>query len=261
MISPERVKSAMRRFFVESADAAAGAVTIDGSEARHMIQVLRLKPGDPVRLYDGAGGEYEGLIRSITTGRAQVVIKGKVLQTAESPLYLAVAQGFLKERKMEDLIRPLSELGAAAWMPFFCERSIPRPDHQRLAARVQRWHKIAREALKQCRRSKQLDIRAPTDFETVLKSDEGWNLKLIFWENAGAAPGRDWIRDRQPPVEKILIMLGPEGGFSELEVRRAQDMGFLSAGLGPRILRAQTATLAAGTLMQFLFGDLGPKKP
>jgi 16S rRNA (uracil1498-N3)-methyltransferase len=261
MISPERLKGAMRRFFIQSADAAAGSITVEGSEARHMIQVLRLKPGDSVRLYDGAGGEYEGLIRSITAGRAEVVIEGKVPQTAESPLHLVVAQGFLKERKMEELIRPLSELGAVSWIPFFCERSIPRPDPQRLAARVQRWHKIARESLKQCRRSKQLDIQPPTDFETVLKSDEGWNLKLIFWENESATPGRDWNPDGRQPLEKILIMLGPEGGFSEQEVRRAQGMGFAVAGLGPRILRAQTATLAACALMQFLFGDLGPKKP
>jgi 16S rRNA (uracil1498-N3)-methyltransferase len=261
MILPERIRSAMRRFFIHPADAAADSITIEGSEARHMIQVLRLKPGDAVRLYDGAGGEYEGLIRSIAAGRAEVAIEGRVSQTADSPLHLAVAQGFLKERKMEELIRPLSELGAVSWIPFFCERSIPRPDPQRLAARAQRWHKIARESLKQCRRSRQLDIQPPTDFETVLRLDERWNLKLIFWENESAASGRDWIQERLPPVEKILIVLGPEGGFSEHEVRRAQELGFAVAGLGPRILRAQTAALAACALMQFVFGDLRPKKP
>jgi 16S rRNA (uracil1498-N3)-methyltransferase len=249
----------MRRFCIQPADVVGDSIIIEGSEARHMIQVLRLKPGDAVRLYDGAGGEYEGLIRSIAAGRAEVVIEGKVPQTADSPLHLAVAQGFLKERKMEELIRPLSELGTVSWIPFFCERSIPRPDPQRLAGRVQRWHKIARESLKQCRRSKQLDIQPPTDFETVLKSDEGWNLKLIFWENETAT--LDWDRNRRQPLEKILIMLGPEGGFSSQEIRRAQEMGFVVAGLGPRILRAQTATLAACALMQFLFGGLGPKKP
>ncbi len=261
MIAAERIKDAMRRFFIQPGQAAGDSVTIEGPEARHMILVLRLKAGDAVGLYDGSGGEYEGLIRSTTAGRAEVVIERKVFHTADSPLYLAVAQGFLKERKMDELIRPISELGVACWIPFFCERSVPRLDHRRLDARLQRWHKIARESLKQCRRSKQLDIQPPTDYESVLKADESWDLKVVFWEHETAASGWAGIRGHRQPPHKILIVLGPEGGFSEQEIQRAKAMDFAVAGLGPRMLRAETATLAACALMQFVFGDMGPKKP
>ena len=160
---------------------------------------------------------------------------------------------------MDDLVRKLCELGVARWIPFFSQRSIARPDASRLAGRSRRWHRIAAEALKQCRRIDLPAIAAACSFNEVLDYSKACDLKIVFWENESAPLRRDIESKEKPSNGKILLMLGPEGGFTRGEIELAQRSGFIVAGLGPRILRAETATLAAVTLVQYLFGDMGQK--
>lgn len=247
----------MRRFFVESTEIKKPTVFIKGPDAKHIKNVLRLQPGDMIRLFDGSGIEYDAIIEHLTTGSAELSIKRKLTAISESPVQLIVAQGFLKQKKMENLIRPLCELGMTQWMPFICERSVSRPDKKRLGARVERWQKIARESFKQCRRSVLPQIQAPVSFDDVLQYGRFCDLKYIFWEDEARLLDRNPATGNTQPQSRILIVLGPEGGFSRREIDRAKRAGFTVAGLGPRILRAETAALAASTLMQYLFGDLG----
>ena len=249
----------MRHFFVSTSQLTKPLITIEGSEAHHIQNVLRLKPGDCIKLFDGTGFEYEAVIANMVAKKVDVEIRRKVRTAVNSAVQIIVAQAFLKEKKMDDLVRRLCELGVAQWLPFFSQRSIARPDRKRLAGRIQRWKRITTEALKQCRRFDTLEIRDALSFEDVLDFGKACDLKIVFWENESRPLARDIGLDRKGPVKSILVMLGPEGGFSKQEIEMAEADGFVTAGLGPRILRAETATLAACTLVQYLFGDMSPE--
>ena len=270
----------MRRFHIDSAviaaaledarsdphpdsGAAGGAMTsgpmvpLSPGDANHVRNVLRLKPGDPVRLFDGKGVEYDARIAGVSEGGVRVALTRRVHPDTESPTAITIAQGFLKEKKMDTLIRQLTELGVSRWVPFIAERSVARPDPRRLRTRRERWEKIAAEALKQCRRSRVPDIAETLSYQEMLAAAAGADLKIVFWEKA-SGPSRDLFSlAKATPCGTVFAVLGPEGGLSDVEVDAAVAAGFMTAPLGPRILRADTATVAACALLQYFLGDLG----
>jgi 16S rRNA (uracil1498-N3)-methyltransferase len=248
----------MRRFYIDPATAAKPLATIEGAEAHHIKNVLRLMPGDPLLLFDGTNYEYEAVISSLSADKVEVEIRRKFRINAGSGARIVVAQAFLKEKKMDDLVRKLSEIGISGWVPFFSQRSIARPDKNRLVGRVQRWKRIATEARKQCRRNTILDISDAISFEKLLELSEPYDLKIVCWENEANLLNRDIGAPKGTPLKSIMVLLGPEGGFTGQEIETARQNGFVTAGLGPRILRAETATLVASALIQYLFGDMGP---
>ena len=158
---------------------------------------------------------------------------------------------------MDRLLRHLCELGINHWGPFVSERSVPRPDTGRLTAREARWKKIVKESCKQCQRSMLPEIIKTLTFKDLLDYGSSCDLQIVFYENESAALKSLIKPDPQLPLRKILLILGPEGGFSDPEIENARAAGYLVAGLGSRILRAETAAIAACTLMQFLYGDRG----
>jgi 16S rRNA (uracil1498-N3)-methyltransferase len=246
----------MRRFYIDKLDANYPVVSLKGAEARHLKNVLRLSTGDSVVLFDGRGVEYEAVIQDMSAGIARLSITRKYSISAESPLQIMVAQAFLKEKKMDELLRQLCELGMTHWIPFFSERSVPMPDKNRLAARIERWHKITVASLKQCRRTVLPEITVAMSMQEALTWGTSCDLRYIFWENEPSSAPATIRHQPDKAVESVLIMLGPEGGFAGHEVDQARTMGFVVAGLGPRILRAETAAVAACTLMQHLYGDM-----
>jgi len=248
----------MRHFYIDPSAAAKPLATIEGAEAHHIKNVLRLQPGDRLKLFDGINYEYEAVISNIGADKVEIEIQHKSQINVSAGTRIMVAQAFLKEKKMDDLVRKLSELGIAGWIPFFSQRSIARPDKDRLAGRIQRWKRIATEALKQCRRKNMLEISEALTFDEVLEFSKNCDLKIVFWENEATLLNRGLGSKSDTPLNSIMVMLGPEGGFTDQEIERAWQAGFVSAGLGPRILRAETAALAASTLVQYLFGDMGP---
>jgi len=248
----------MRRFYIDASAVAGSLATLRGSEAHHLKNVLRLKPGDRIKLIDGTGSEYEAAIKSLAAGEVEIEIRCRMQAPVNAGARILVAQAFLKEKKMDDLVRRLSELGIAGWVPFFADRCVPRPDKSRLAGRLQRWKRIAAEAAKQCRRSDILRIHEPLSFKAMLEFSQPCDLKMVFWENETAPLNPDFGVKREGSLKKIMLVLGPEGGFTEQEIAAARQAGFAVAGLGPRILRAETATLAASTLIQYIYGDMGP---
>lgn len=253
------IKKNMRHFYIDSSPAINSVVVIRQSEAHHVKNVLRLNPGDSIKLFDGNGFEYEAVIKEMSVAKVTVEIRNKIWATLRSGVQIVVAQAFLKEKKMDELVRKLCELGVARWIPFFSQRAIARPDANRLAGRARRWHRIAAEALKQCRRVDLPEISAALSLDEVLEFSKTCDLSIVFWENESTPLRSDIESNEKHPVKKILLMLGPEGGFTPQEVEMAQNSGFVVAGLGPRILRAETATLAAVTLVQYLFGDMGKR--
>jgi 16S rRNA (uracil1498-N3)-methyltransferase len=248
----------MRYFFVDPSQVVGTRAVLGGSEASHVRNVIRLNRGDAVGLVDGTGFEYEAVIDRIVTGRVELEITARRVSAGKPSLSLTVAQGFLKEKKMELVVRQLSELGASRFVPFVCERAVVRPEAGRGSFRRERWSRIAVESLKQCRRGDVLAVDKVHGFDEMLALGAEHELALFFWEDANVPlPLPAAVRSR---FVSVLAVLGPEGGFSETEARAAEAAGFLPVRLGPRILKAETAAVAAAAVVQFLFGDLGAEE-
>jgi len=220
-----------------------------------MVQVLRLQIGDAVELIDDSGHAHRATIQTIDGERVSLSVGKPRHIHRESPIQITLAQALLKDRKMDTLIRQVTELGVNRWMPFPADRSVPRPDEERLKNRVARWKKIAREALKQCRRNQLPRIEPQVSFMAILEAAATSQLRLIFSENA-----REPFAETDTPssnIDSVFLIVGPEGGFTPQEVDAAKAHGFSEVYLGPRILRAETTTLVACALTQHVFGDLG----
>ena len=245
-----------RRFFIKSSQTIESEIIIPEPDANHIKNVLRLKQGDPIILFDGKGKELNARIEAFTPYGVKVSILNIINSSTESPVQISIAQGFLKEKKMDALIRQLTELGINTWIPFFAQRSIAKPDKKRLATRTQRWEKIAKESLKQCRRSRIPEIHPGLTYEEMLDYSKSCDLKLIFWEQDSVKHESIFKIHAKQSHKKIFAILGPEGGLSNKEVETAVNKGFVTASLGPRILRAETAAIAVSTLLQHFFGDL-----
>ena len=247
----------MRYFFIEPAALRKNVVAIEGSEVRHIKNVLRLKPGDIIRVFDGEGFEYDANIQQFVEDRIEIKIARKFPGRKESPVQITVAQALLKEKKMDRLLRYLCELGMTRWIPFISERSVPKPDQKRSSARVQRWNKILKESCKQCQRAKLPEIIETLLFESLLEDNSSYDLKIVFYEKESATLKSLMAPNLSLSPRRILLILGPEGGFSHQEIEAARAAGCVVAGLGSRILRAETAAIAACTLVQFHYGDMG----
>jgi 16S rRNA (uracil1498-N3)-methyltransferase len=247
----------MRRFYVSKFDAS-GMPVISGAEAHHLRKVLRLKVGDCVALFDDQGNQFETVIAAFADEYVKVSVIRRIPASTQPPTRLVVAQGFLKERKMDKLVRPLTELGVSHWIPFFAVRCVALPNGKRLDARRRRWEKLMHESMKQCGRNRPMAIEPPLDLAGALAMAAGSDLKLILYEKMRNSL-EDVLEERSITSGGLFIMLGPEGGFTAGEVQQAVDHGFNPTGLGPRTLRSETATLAACAILQYRFGDMGKK--
>ena len=244
----------MRRFYIEADQMNGQAAEITGTEARHIRTVLRMQPGDRLELVDGSGYAYDSRIQSISEDQIQVEVLGRYPTAAESSLELSIALGFLKDKKMDVLVRHLTELGITRFIPMWTARAVARPPEKRIASRMERWQSIAKEAVKQSQRGRTPEIARPLTFNEALDLGSQSDKRLIFWEQADAALLPEAAA--QPNVSSVFILLGPEGGFTEKEARLAIDKGFSPLTMGPRILRAETAAITACALIQYVFGDM-----
>jgi len=246
----------MRRFFISTPAPGATHVILNRAETHHLRDILRMQRGQPIILLDGLGHQYQAQIESVDNAQACVRLLAKLEGDAvESPIELTLAQAFLKEKKIDRLIAPLTELGINELIAFCAGRSVARPNAAKQRRREERWQTIAREALKQSGRGCLPAIHCAPSFESMLQAHAHDDIRLIFWENA--THGLTQLVDRQPRPRRIAAIIGPEGGFARSEIERAQSYGFIPLSLGPRILRAHTAALAVATLLQYRFGDLG----
>ncbi len=247
----------MPRFFIQKKEISGSIATIKGSDIKHIRNVLRMKPGDMLLLFDETGFNYEAKIVALSSGSIAASIYRTFSSKTESRLNVVVAQAYLKDRTMDTVIRQVTELGIREWIPFTAKRSVPRPDQHRLRARMERWEKIAIESLKQCGRYQIPKISNLNTFDGVLTRKRRHDIKMIFWENETKGINAACFLEKKEAIDSVLIMLGPEGGFTKGEIQHAKEHGFVTASLGPRILKADTATIAACALVQSIFGDMG----
>ncbi len=249
----------MKRFYIEGSPLGSRESTIAGPEARHIRTVMRMRPGDLIELVDGSGYAYKAEITELSEQGVQVMVHRRYPAGTEPHLRMTAAVGFLKEKKMDFLVRHLTELGITRFLPVWSARSIPRPPEKRIAARIERWQSIAREAVKQSRRGRIPEVLEPAGYTQALEMGAESDAKFIFWE--GAESSLKDMADIPEELTDVFLMLGPEGGFTTDEARQAAAHGFYPVFIGPRILRAETAAITACALVQYLFGDMDKKSP
>lgn len=246
----------MARFFVRGKDLKEQKGWISGDELGHMRRVLRLRPGDRVMLFDDQGWEHEGVLRAYTEKSGEVEILRSFRAERDSALEVTLAQALGKGEKMDWIVEKATELGVRRIAPFVSARTVPRLEREKSERRRSRWEKIALSAAKQSGRAQIPEILPLGDFAEVIGRPWECSLKLFFWEGE-AGRGLAQIRREADRVGSVLLVIGPEGGFSSEEAAEAMRRGFQPVTLGKRILRTETAALAALSVVQFLWGDIG----
>jgi len=233
-------------------------VRILGDKARYLHTVLRCKPGDTLTLFDGKGSLCRATLTSVTKNEV-LAETGKPLSSAtESSLEIVLIQGILKGERMDVVMQKTTELGVMEIIPVVTERS-----QIRATGRIARWRKIVEEASRQSNRTLVPIIHDVISFKEALLQDpkfklisEGDYIKgFLFWEHDGIMAKE--ALNRMKGALRVTIAIGPEGGFSEQEIEIAKSGGLLITSLGTRILRAETAAIAALVIMQHVLGDMG----
>ncbi len=224
---------------------------ISGQDAHYLLNVLRLRPGDEVQILDEKGHIYRTEITSITKKEVSLRILSAEEIITESPLNLVLVQGILKGEKMDLVIQKATELGVKEIFPVITSRTIVRK-----TGKTGRWQKIILEAVRQSGRTAIPLLHEPLLFEEFLDSAKNPLRGFIFYEGERVGLKAHPLISSEGR-EPLYCVIGPEGGFTFEEIRSAISKGLIPAGLGPRILRAETASLTALSILQFLAGDLG----
>lgn len=224
---------------------------LDTDNLRYLKTVLRLKPGDKMIVFDGFGHEFEARIQDFTAAGVNISLEAPIAQ-AEEKISLTLAQAIPKAGKMDLIVKTAAELGADVIIPFTAARSVGRIAGEKAEARVGRWQKIVREAAR-CSRSPRLAAIEPvSSFEDMLALAPPRACKMIFWEEEDRLTIRDALQDQRfSRARHYFIIVGPEGGLSREEVARARSAGFVSASLGRRILKVETAAAAIISIIQY----------
>jgi 16S rRNA (uracil1498-N3)-methyltransferase len=251
----------MPRLHVDKSRMDTDAVVITHEDHRYIARVLRLGAGDRVTLFDGKGGEAEAELVRVGPRAAELIIRNRTPAPPRVGPDFILIQALGRGEKLDLVVQKATELGVHRIIPVTTERAVPRLETVRSDSRRVRWQKIAREAARQSRRADLPEIDPVTSFTVAIEAAPRDALKLVFWEEAreggrGRGRGLKEILPLQPPPA-VVIAIGPEGGFSEEEVARAKEAGFVVAGLGPRILRTETAALVALSVLNYTLGDLG----
>jgi 16S rRNA (uracil1498-N3)-methyltransferase len=241
------------RVHVELPLAAGIEVELPENAANHLARVLRLGIGDTCVLFNGDGRDYPA--RLIDIGKRVVRVEvgpGRSIDN-ESPLRLILLQGVARGEKMDLILQKATELGVASLQPLYSQRSEIRLDGIRADKRLAHWRGVVVSACEQCGRARVPDIGMPLPMQQALAALPDGGLRLILDPDADASlPGLEF-----DPSEPIVLAVGPEGGWSPQDIEQLRAAGFVGVRLGPRVLRTETAGLAAISALQMLHGDLG----
>lgn len=240
----------MPRVHLPAETLAGPEVVVSGDAFKYLSRVLRLRPGDELQVFDGAGNEIDASVDEVGSKSARLRLHARRrVSTASASIVLL--QAVAKGEKMDWIVQKTTELGVARIVPVLAARSVARPSGD---ARATRWQTIAREAARQSGRADVPDVASPAplaDALVTLGAEAG--ARLIVYERARGAPLR---RAVGTDARAVVLLVGPEGGFAPEEVEAATAAGFAAVGLGPRVLRVETAALVAVALVQAAIGGL-----
>jgi 16S rRNA (uracil1498-N3)-methyltransferase len=240
----------LTRVYVEDPLSAGKSCGIAGSAANHIMRVLRLRDGDALTLFDGRGGEYGARITGFRKDSVQVQVQEHRDAERESLLHLTLAQGISRGERMDWVMQKATELGVARIVPVITERTMVKLDERQSARKIEHWRAIVIAACEQSGRNRVPEVAAPRAFHELLRQGDVDGQKLLL-SPTGDLNARDLAL-----TGRALLLVGPEGGLSPEERDLAIGDGFRQVRMGPRVLRTETAAIAALTILQHDFGDL-----
>ncbi len=241
----------LTRVYVDAPVSSGKRLVVAGSAANHITRVLRLRNGDALTVFDGSGGEFAARIEEFRKDSVVVNVEEHRQLERESPLSLSLVQGISRGERMDWIVQKATELGASRIVPVFTKRSVVRLDEKQAERKSQHWRAIAIAACEQCGRNRIPDLATPVDFYEALTPDTSSTTRLLLSPNGDLR-----IEDLEDVSAGITVLIGPEGGLEDIEQEAAIAAGFKAVRVGPRVLRTETAAIAALTILQRYFGDL-----
>ncbi len=234
----------MGGFLVDPADVQDDTLVLRGEEAHHLARVRRHRQGEVVEVVDGAGNWYQVLIENLDRDQVRAQILDRQQDRGESPVRLTLAAALVKGQRFDFLVEKATELGVAELVPLLTERGVVRPGSEHKTAR---WEHLARAALKQCGRSRLPLVAAPTVLGTVVRSGVEEGQQVLLAVPTGGEKLRRCLEGRR--AERLILAIGPEGGFSPGEVEAARRLGARIFSWGNRVLRSETAGMVLAALV------------
>ena len=241
----------MPRFHVPQPLAAGQQLELQADVAHH-INVVRMEPGDTLTLFNGDGGEYTAVLTEVQKKKAWAEIKVFDPREAELPFAVTLAQALPEGSKMDWIIEKAVELGVAGIQPLAARRCVVRLSAERAEKKLEHWNGIVVSASEQCGRNRLASVAAPLEFRDWI-SHQDLHKRVILTPRATESLA-DWARHQ--PAQALSIMVGPEGGFSDEEEAEALRHGALPLSIGPRVLRTETAALAAVSILSAAWGGI-----
>lgn len=239
------------RIFCHQPLVAAQQLELASGPAQHVARVLRMGVGDTLRLFNGEGGEYPATICQLDRRRVTVLLADCIASEVESPLGIHLGISISRGDRMDWIVQKATELGVAALTPLFSQRTEVKLRGERADKKLQHWRQVAISACEQSGRNTLPRIHSPAELDRWLRQCAGSRRFVLHHRATAASAGSD-----QPSTIDLLV--GPEGGLEQQEIAQAEAAGFESMSLGPRVLRTETAPLAALAILQARWGDMNP---
>lgn len=238
------------RFFVEGRRATGECVAFAGADAHKLLHVLRARAGEPIEVIDSAAQRFDA-VTEIDGERIYARLGERAAAPEERGPRVTLAQGIPKGSKMDFIVEKATELGVWAIAPFESERSVVSGIG---SAKIERWRRLAKSAALQCGSAREPEVLAPSSFDALLERFAEFDRVIVPWELAPEAPLREHLPQLMAGAAGVLVVIGPEGGFSHAEAERAQKRGAAIVHLGKRILRTETAGLVLLAQIAYVAG-------
>ncbi len=252
----------LTRVHVPAALQPGAVLALPDTAARHVAQVLRLTTGDALHVFDGEGHEFEAIITAARRTEVEVRIGAAVPNLTESPLAITLLQGVARGEKMDLILQKATELGVTRIVPLLMARSTVKLDAAGIAKRHAHWQAVIASACEQCGRARLPALAPATTLGAALATGDaaqGQDLRLLLAPQSGSSSLPALLDDHAAAAGRgIRLLIGPEGGFEDTEIAQALAADYLRCRLGPRVLRTETAGLAAIAALQALAGDWRP---
>ena len=229
-----------------------GEISLVDDRARYVSRTLRLKESDRIRIFDGTGGEFEAVISRVAKGRVDVLPETFIDTNIESPVALHLVQGVSRGERMDFVVQKATELGVVRITPVLTEFTVVRLDADRAARRREHWQRVAESACEQCGRNLVPIVGLPTPLRQLLAHADAQERHRIVMDASAPERLAEYVFDSGD----VDLLIGPEGGLSPSEREAAAAAGFDARSIGPRILRTETAAIAAVSILQSRLGDM-----